>query len=544
MNKKTITVLDTTGIQNYVFNSNRLRENIGASQLVYEATKDWIDKILQENTHLQAEVIYAGGGNALLLFSSTDNAIEFTKKLSERILREAPGINLVAAHKEFDWESESMHDVIQGLMQYDIEQAKQRRVPPSPLLGLGVTATCNSTQLPAVDSSDRHIQYDDGEETDSYLISTETSYKLEAAKRAEKRLQKLFREIFDFNVYQFPKRTDQLGRSEGSISYAAVIHADGNGMGKRFREYGEKLAKQNLNDRAKSNQAYVEGIRELSKTVNAAGENALRKVAEFVRDSIEEGKIKGELGEFSLKIPYLPFRPLVYGGDDVTFICDGRIGIELAAVYLNALENEPIADGKTLYACAGVCVVKTHYPFARAYQLSEELCREAKKHVKDNKNSDPDGFSALDWHLAASGLSGSISDIRDREYQIKVDGTIKHLQMRPVRLHQNDYDWRTWEGLTQVISKFQKDEGWEGRKNKVIALREVLRQGTREAVQDFLRNYAIKNQRLPVYPEQSGQAKQLAIEGWLSMKGIYYCGYFDAIEAMEFYLGLKGAKNV
>lgn len=543
MSKKTVTILDTTGIQRYVFNSNRLRENIGASHLLHEATNDWITEILQDS-YLKAEIIYVGGGNALLLFSSPDNAIEFTKKLSERILREASGINLVAAHREFDWENESLHDVIECLMQDDIEQAKQQRVPSSPLLGLGITATCNSTQLPAVDSSDRYIQYDAGEETDSYLISAETSQKLEAAReRAEKRLQKIFEKIFDLNVYQFPKRTDQLGRSEGSISYAAVIHADGNGMGKRFREYGEKLAKQNLNDRAKSNQAYVDGIRELSKTVNEAGKNALREVAKFVKASIEEGKVKGELGQFSLKsskkIIYLPFRPLVYGGDDVTFICDGRIGIELAAVYLDALKNQQIADGKSLYACAGVCVVKTHYPFARAYQLSEELCREAKKHVKDNQESDPDGFSALDWHLAASGLSGSISDIRNREYQIKVDKTVKHLQMRPVRLHQNDYDWRTWEGLTQVISHLQQSEGWEGRKNKVLALREVLRQGTREAVQDFLRNYAIKNQRLPVYPEQSGQAEQLASGGWLNK----YCGYFDAIEAMEFYLALKGDKN-
>ncbi|MBD2311102.1 hypothetical protein H6G20_05315 [Desertifilum sp. FACHB-1129] len=542
MSKKTVTILDTTGIQSYVFNSNRLRENIGASHLVHEATNNWITEISQD-TYLKAEVIYAGGGNALLLFPSMNSAIEFTKNLSERILREASGINLVAAHREFDWENESLHDVIQCLMKDDIEQAKQQRVPSSPLLGLGVTATCNSTQLPAVDNSDRHIRYDDGEETDSYLISTEASQKLEAAKRAEERLQELFKKIFDFNVYQFPKRTDQLGRSEGSLSYAAVIHADGNGMGKRFREYGEKLARQNLDDPAKSNQAYVDGIREFSKTVNEAGENALREVAKFVEASIEEGNVKGELGEFSLKsskkMLYLPFRPLVYGGDDVTFICDGRIGIELAAVYLNALENQQIADEETLYACAGVCVVKTHYPFARAYQLSEELCREAKKHVKDNKSSDPDGFSALDWHLAASGLSGSISDIRDREYQVKVDGTTKHLQMRPVRLHQNDYDWRTWGGLTKVISQFQQGDGWEGRKNKVLALRQVLRQGTREAVQDFLRNYAIKNQRLPAYPEQSGQAEQLASGGWLNK----YCGYFDAIEAMEFYLALKGDKN-
>ena len=32
-----LTMLDTTGIQHYIFNTNRLQENIGASDLVYGA---------------------------------------------------------------------------------------------------------------------------------------------------------------------------------------------------------------------------------------------------------------------------------------------------------------------------------------------------------------------------------------------------------------------------------------------------------------------------------------------------------------------------
>ena len=31
----------------------------------------------------------------------------------------------------------------------------------------------------------------------------------------------------------------------------------------------------------------------------------------------------------------------------------------------------------------GVAVVKSHYPFARAYDLAEELCASAKKRVKE-----------------------------------------------------------------------------------------------------------------------------------------------------------------
>ena len=44
----TLTVLDTAGIQSYIFNSNELRENIGASHLVYQATTYWVLKVLNK----------------------------------------------------------------------------------------------------------------------------------------------------------------------------------------------------------------------------------------------------------------------------------------------------------------------------------------------------------------------------------------------------------------------------------------------------------------------------------------------------------------
>ncbi|NEP56070.1 MAG: hypothetical protein F6K31_03465 [Symploca sp. SIO2G7] len=546
MRNFTVTVLDTTGIQPYIFGSNRLRENIGASYLVSQATDNWARNALNtlkeninkevyafnaqhnqpevkpyiEDGELAAELVYAGGGNTVLLFSQKQYAIQFTQILSKRILEEAPGINLVAVHQEFDWDNQSLYDVVQDLMKNDLDAKKRSRIPSAPLLGLSVTANCRSTQLVAVRMSKKFEDEDD----EPYLISREIQQKRQAVNSANHKLTNKFLSSETSDTYEFPRRIDYLGRSEGDFSYVAVVHADGNGMGKRFQKFGE----------GKSNRDYITAMRQLSHSVNQAGINALQKVVDILIRSIklEANGTRTVKGKFTIK-EYnekynLPFRPLVYGGDDVTFVCDGRLGLELAAIYLEELEKQPIADGRILNACAGICVVKTHYPFARAYQLSEDLCKGAKKFVK---NEDQGDFSALDWHLAASGLSGSIGEIRDREYQVPAG----NLAMRPIGLRkQQDSDWRTWEGFTKVVKHLNEDEEWKGRRNKVIALREVLRQGM-NATQKFLKNYRIKDEQLPLFPESSGQSLSLAQQGWLN--GI--CGYFDAIEAMEFYISLK-----
>ena len=42
MSEYTLTVIDTSAIQNYIFSSNSLQHNIGASGLVHYATNDWV----------------------------------------------------------------------------------------------------------------------------------------------------------------------------------------------------------------------------------------------------------------------------------------------------------------------------------------------------------------------------------------------------------------------------------------------------------------------------------------------------------------------
>ncbi len=568
MSEYIVTVVDTTGIQPYIFGSNKLRENIGASFLTSQATKQWVKDALKdlgkpyyfpdpewgqdipdatpyiEQSGIIAEVIYAGGGNAVLIFKASDGddyPKQFARSLSKSVLKDAPGISLVVTHSQkFTWSysSNSLCKRIQDLIENEITQAKRERVPSSPLLGLGVTADCRSTRLVAVDTSDRFMDVDEGE---GYLISNEVKQKLDAVKGANARLAKIFTGAFNQDVYEFPYRFDHLGRSAGDSSYLAVVHADGNGMGDRFKQCGES---------ASSDREYITKMRELSWSVQTIATDALRSLGKLLSESVtfEQGNPviesfgceKRLIGKVPLKIAdndnkkiHLPFRPLVYGGDDVTFVCDGRLGLTLATLFLENFEKIA-ADGKKLTACAGVSIVKAHYPFARAYELSESLCGSAKKFKKD-QDSDT---SAIDWHIAASGLLGSLGEIRDREYSVRENGD---LTIRPLLLNADSDHWRNWEDFQRVVTEFNTHDNWCDRRNKVIALREILRQGE-TATEQFLGAYGLPD--LPVFRISDDDFKR---KGWTddirNNEGVRVCAYFDAIEAMEFYLPLSGGES-
>ena len=527
MQTYTLTVLDTPGIQRYIFGSNRLRENIGASELVRRASSLWPLEILHqaggsnirntlncdldknqhiEDGHLTTEVVYVGGGNTVVLFSDREQAVRFTTRLSRKLLEEAPGLELVAAHVPVDWEKDPLSKKVDEAMQR-LAQNRRTHRPSVPLLGLGVTAACQSTGLVATTTNAEHRR-PEGEET--YPISSEVAAKLETVEAAKSRLHALLPEIREAR-YDIPSDFDDFGRSEGEMSYIAVVHADGNGMGQFFREIAARYT---------SSREYIQGVRSASRCVEEAAQAALRQVGIALLGAVEFGE--GEKPRIRGVVPVqdgkLPFRPIVFGGDDLTFVCDGRLGLTLATCYLEAFEEEMRKVGINMHACAGVAVVKVHYPFARAYQLSEVLARNAKRYVRDNP---PDDFSALDWHFAAAGLMGKLDEIRTREYKV-TEGT---LTSRPLRLQEHRPEWRTWPRFARVIDEFI--QGWGDRWNKVMSLRESLREGP-DAVQRFLTAYG---EKLPTIDKDVSSLQETGWSGRI-------CGYFDAIEALDFYVPL------
>lgn len=570
-------IIDSTQIQPYIFGSNRLRENVVASYLVNAATQDWVvgnlpakhnvstvkervgqrfgftkDKI--EDGALQAEVVYMGGGNAAVLFDSEETCSQFVNVHTRFVMRHAPNLQLVVYQRPFNFDKDNLYDVMTDIFENLLDQHKQARVRSNPLLGLGVTAVCQSTGMPAMTMSEPKTET-------SYPVSAEIAAKTnqENLKMANGRLRTYLQ--FDKasqNLYEFPSDLDQIGRTEGEHSYIAIVHADGDGVGSRLVDIGaDYSAEKNAgSEQRQLNRDYVQKRRDFSIQLDQSARKAMQETLHFLQDKIKtttdkEGKavhyiehrnafgdvlppLELKRGEYGF---YLPFRPIVFGGDDITFVCDGRLGLALANDYLKRFKVQTaqlLQDHiGALTASAGIAIVKSHYPFARAYELAEELGKSAKKYricLKD-KHQYADG--CLDWHFAMSGLMGDLETIREQHYQTR-EGS---LTVRPVTIEANPYKaYRSWEFVYDGLAQFQDldthpddDPNWSTRRNKVKALRDVLREGGKETKQ-FVKSYNID--RLPHF----ANSKPFEETGWHED----YCGYYDAIELADWYMLAEG----
>ena len=549
-----LVIVDAAQIQPYIFGSNRLRENVGASHLVAQATTVWAQEAVRQvaarhniqlkgtlddtkgienpSDPLDAEVLYAGGGNFIALFRDERLAKAFTRVLSRKVLTDAPNLQLVIVRNPFDW-SESLVQKIKATFK-KLTEEKRARTLSAPLLGLGVTVMCRSTGLPAVAVAPA-IGDDPARPASAEILA-----KLRAVERkdgspseADQRLREPFPPP---DGYDYPSQLDHLGGTRGEHNFIAVVHADGNGLGQRIMAIGEKYPDPS------QNRDYIKALRAFSEEVDKAAQQALRDVLNKLVMRIQNdggGRIvyRNALGKIIAEVQLrredgkclLPFRPIVFGGDDVTFVCDGRLGLSLAIEYMRQLEEHTknLPDGKgCLTACAGVAIVKAHYPFARAYTLADELCRKAKNYrrtIRDS-HSDWDG-SCLDWHFALSGSSGGMEEIRNREYRVQAGS----LTVRPVTLGANPRDsGRTWTVIEKGITEFQ-GENWAGRRNKVKALRDALREGP-DAVRHFLTKF---NENKPL-PEVEPSLPDWKTTGWQGGS----CGYFDALELADWFIPL------
>ena len=421
-------LLDIVSIQRFVFATNKLRENEGASYMVETFYRNMLPKVFESLKYTKGKDFlkgFTGGGNALYFLKDEAKAHEFVKNLLIRSITEFPGLKLAASIQRLD----SMEELagIESLEGKTFKEMcrklhknlrKNRDISPimPRLLGHSVTAYDPLSGEPAdraPEKDDKHLFPETLEGKRLPRISQNTYSKRFNAKESrgggkenylkKGRFQELLKDRQKFIEnrefeFSFPKSLEDFQGERGGKSKIAVIHIDGNKMGHRFM---------NINS--------LEMLKKMADSVQKATEDAFCAMLDWLLLEHTRNIIKNEsllADSFNLN-KMVPIIPIIMGGDDITFVTDSQLGISLTRIFLESFAVREVADQEKLSACAGIAFVGTKYPFYRAVQLAEALTQSAKQEAHKDING---GSSWLDFQILYGGMSGDLEAMRKKHY--------------------------------------------------------------------------------------------------------------------------------
>lgn len=498
----TALIIDTLSIQSYIFGSNKLKENIGGSyiieHLVYKKMiplalekagistdfdiNKWISDfdtyLLESDSNAKVEIGYIGGGNALIIFRNKDNATAFIKSHSKFILQYFPGLKVAYATHEFNYEEGDSYKFF--LKEINRKLYLNRSYYPLSSLPFkhGIVEDC------AWSNEAQEIE----DNASKNIISQMSKSRIDVVEASQKNLEGLL-SAEQRQTYAFTTELDQLGQQEEK-GYVAVVHADGNGMGIRFRQCDSLAATRKLS----------KGVIDLAGTVM---QNMIQHLIALIEKKGFNNLVISEDGK-----KMLPIRPLISGGDDITFVCEGRLGIHLAEKLLKLMTTTSI-DGETISACAGIAIVHTKYPFYKAYQMAEELTHKAKEASRSDKSS------WIHYLISTGGFSGSYDDVLFSQYTLPGKKILKN---GPYRIDASGNSIQMLKNGMQYLTSSDPNKGWPG--NKIKDLRDTLRKDA--AFQEyFLAEIGARGLKLPLGHEALWAEKNTP--------------FHDMVELLDFY---------
>lgn len=364
--KPFLAIYDISGIQEYIFATNELKQNIGASKIVGNLMKTELVDVLKsfdqpatikwdweanepfqllDKTAVRAEVVFIGGGNALVAYRDRQLFQQVNKRLSIRLIEKSYTLTLMIEEKEF--ETAKSYYATYKELQNKLAQAKEERLRPKPFGAYPISAQESFSGFPITQQA--------GQSTIQALKARAagTSNLHELVKPPEKRTWAL--------------HINDLKRKMDEDSYIAVIHIDGNGIGQKLDQTLKAYEEKSFSEEIKNH-------RRLSKDISAG----YRKLVEEV---VQE--IKWEENDRPI-----PIRPLIMDGDDLTMICRAEWGLPLTEALLTKMKTHTSETTLSLSACAGIAYVHGHFPFHLAYEIAEACCKEAKSKRLKNKKDD------------------------------------------------------------------------------------------------------------------------------------------------------------
>jgi len=339
------------GIQDFIFETNILKEIVGASNLIewFCSERFITDYATAQNVTINTEnIVRNAGGNIRIIFHNKEEVEKFVKKFPQYIMSKAYGITLSQAVVEFE-----DGEYLEKKDELELKLIQAKNIYSNPLdTRFAFMRHTPRTGKPAYEIKNEKL-IDKGNyqkyanESDAWLNII---------------LDKL--ELKDLS----DKLTLNMEEISNDKNKVAVIHIDGNKMGLMLQKMNENL--QN-----KSDKDIIDVFKNFSEQITNSTNSAVKKAFKTTFKDIES-------------LEKIPFRPIIIGGDDVTVICSANRALEFTKSYLNEFEKETEENfsenglseyAPKLTACAGIAYCNEKFPFHYAVLLAEQLCSFAKE---------------------------------------------------------------------------------------------------------------------------------------------------------------------
>lgn len=352
-------------IQDYVLASDRLLDIQGASHAVERLCSTVFPHVLHTVGLDPATcLVQSAAGEARVVTDDEPRLRAVARVWPVVVDTEAPGLSVQQAMLRV--EAPTDLDARQRELGTMLQAARAAPSPELPEVGPLVSRSAR-TGLPAVEVDD---QFEGGERVDrSVAARRRVGRALRERVRGEP--SALDARFLPTDVEPATRFVSGQPRDEAALlgrggRYVAVLHADGNRIGRAI----EALAKRTAGGGRPGGSLYQPFSKGLSDATESAVRHAVRAV---LLPHAEDG--------------ILPARPILLGGDDACLVVRASLGLDFAEAFLAEFEAASarllrglgVPDLGPLTACAGLAIVRSHHPFARAHALAEALCRRAKR---------------------------------------------------------------------------------------------------------------------------------------------------------------------
>ncbi len=411
-----LVLIETSGNQHYLYKTNKLKENVGASQIT-RMVGQWAHDAAPD----QQGVVLATSGKALIQVPTRQDGIALVRSVTRRALREAPGLQVTGAVVDLGDDPADALDKVHKRFNANRDAMGLIRAPVLPW-----TQPCATSGSPATGWESTGDQ--------RHALSAESIAKQQAARDWSRYIESRLKfQGADLGGQQFfiAHDIDRLQRFFDDTQWLGVVHADGNGLGQIFLDLATHLG--NLPNSGKPKPRVFEAMKAISDELQGATERAFYAACEHIHWLGASRAYQAPLRRHGAKCIYVPVIPLVLAGDDLTVLVEGEYALPFAKTFLRAFEEETakcetiarvakVALGAPrLSAAAGVALVKHHFPFHLAYGLAEQLLKSAKKVKRQipatTSAADlpaPFPASALDFHVLFDASYTDLESIRSQ----------------------------------------------------------------------------------------------------------------------------------